>query len=236
MILTRSAEDTERDRKIFEDLSFEVVSLPLIRTEALSFELPQEEFAYVIFQSAKAVRYFLSGAKMPPSSRVVAVGEKTGKALKEMGYEADILPERHCAEGIVEALPEGKGEAVLIPRAEGGRREAIEGLRKKGYRVFPLNVYRTEFVRYRPEKLEDVLRGGGFILFASPSAVESLFANLQKERALPLLRSLVVVAIGKTTKGALERQGVEVDLVPPKPLMEEVAGKIHSFWQENCKN
>ncbi len=235
MILTRSREDIEKDRRLFEKLGFEVVPLPLIETVPLNFQLPESNFAFVIFQSAKAVRYFLRGAKMPSAAKIVAVGKKTEKALKERGYRADIIPEEYSAEGIVKALPEGRGEAILIPRAQEGRREAIEGLERKGYRVLALNVYRTVEVRYDPLLIEEFLGAGGFIVFASPSAVRSLFANLQKDIASLILRNLVVVAVGKTTRGELERRGVRVDLMPAKPLMEEVAGKIHSYWQENCR-
>jgi len=234
VILTRSEEDIEKDRGFFEDLGFEVVSLPLIRTIPLEFQVPEEEFSYIVFQSAKAVTYFLSRADIPPGVKVVAVGDKTKQVLGEMGYTAHIVPQEFSAEGIVKALPAGKGEAVLIPRAEEGRREALEGLIKKGYRVFPLNVYRTENIRYDSAAVERLLTGGGYIVFASPSAVKGLFANLQKDSASALFKNLVVVAIGKTTKRELEIRGVEVDIVPPRPLISAVAGIIHRFWQENC--
>lgn len=235
VILTRSLEDIERDRKLFEKLGFAVVPLPLIETVPLDFQVPEDNFDFVIFQSAKAVRYFLRKAKLPPSTKIVAVGKKTEKALEEWGYRADIIPEDYSAGGIVKSLPEGRGETVLIPRSEEGRREAIEGLEKKGYRVLALNIYRTTELRHDPALIEGSLSAGGFIVFASPSAVRSFFANLQKDKASLILRSLVVVAVGKTTKGELEKRGVEVNLMPAKPLMEEVAGKIHSYWQENCK-
>ena len=235
VILTRSQEDIERDREVFEKYGFEVVALPLIKTERLAFELPQEKPDVIIFQSQKAVRFFLERYKVPEGVKVVAVGEKTRKVLEERGVKVDIVPRENSATGILEELPEGKGELVLVPRSEQGRRELIDGLPKKGYRLLPLNVYRTSVVKHSREEMLEALKGGGFIVFASPSAVKGFFANLQRDLATDILKRLVVVAIGKTTKKELEKFGVSPNIVPMKPLIEEVAGKIHDFWQENCK-
>ncbi len=234
VILTRTKEDIERDRVVFERHGFEVIPLPLIRVESIEFEPPRERPDLIIFQSAKAVSFFLERSGMPEGAKVVAVGEKTREILERCGIEVHMVPKEHSAGGLLKELPEGKGELVLIPRSEQGREDLLEGLPKKGYRVIALNVYRTFPVKYEEEVVLRALRGGGFIVFASPSAVKGLFANLQKEKALTLLENLVVVSIGKTTKRELEEFGVAPDLIPPKPLMEEVAGKIHEFWQENC--
>ncbi|MDQ7082285.1 MAG: uroporphyrinogen-III synthase [Aquificota bacterium] len=187
-----------------------------------------------MFQSAKAVRFFLERAGIPEGTKVVAVGEKTGEVLESFGVKVDLIPEDWSAEGIVRAFPEGSGEVVLVPRSRKGREEVIRGLEAKGYRVIPLEVYDTVHVRHTSEKVREVLSGGGFLVFASPSAVRGLFANLQKEEILALVKGLVVVAIGKTTKKELEREGIDPKIVPKKPLMEEVAREIRRFWQENC--
>ncbi len=234
IILTRSREDIEKDKPVFEKLGFEVLSLPLVRTEPLEFKAPELEPDYVVFQSVKAVEYFLSRVALPPAVRIVAVGEKTKKALEKRGYRVWMVPGDSSAQGIVRDFPIGKGEKVLVPRSEQGRKEVIEGLRRLGYNVIPLNVYRTAFEKHRPETVEATLAKGRFILFASPSAVRSLFANLQEDRARERLKSLVVVAIGKTTKRELEEMGVSVRLVPSKPLIEEVAREILRYWQRNC--
>ncbi|RLJ71139.1 uroporphyrinogen-III synthase [Hydrogenivirga caldilitoris] len=234
VILTRSREDIERDRALFEKLGFEVIELPLIKTEPLDYEVREEDISYIVFQSTKAVKYFLRRSGIPEDAKVVAVGEKTKKELESLGCKVWLVPEDMSAEGILKEFPEGKGEKVLIPRSEQGRDELIEGLSKKGYKVLPLNVYRTVRLIHPKETLMNLLKGGGFIIFASPSAVQGFFENLQESTALALLNNLIVVSIGKTTKKELEKFGIIPNIIPEKPLMEEVAGKIHRFWQENC--
>ncbi|HIQ31816.1 MAG TPA: uroporphyrinogen-III synthase [Aquifex aeolicus] len=233
VLLTRQEEDIERDRKLFERYGFCVVSMPMIRTVPLDFQ-PPREMDVVVFQSTKAVKYFLEKTSLPEGVKVVAVGEKTQSALEERGIQVNLVPEESSAEGIVRAMPHGKGETVLIPRSREGRMEAVEGLRKKGYRVITLNVYSTEIVIYKPSEVEEALKKVGFVVFASPSAVKGFFANLQKGRAMDMLKDIVVVAIGKTTKKSLTERGVRVGFVPSRPLMEEVVGKIHEIWQRSC--
>ncbi len=234
VILTRSKEDIDKDRSVFEKLGFDVVSLPLIETIPIDFDLPPGRVDYVVFPSVKAVRYFLDRTSIPKGAKIVAVGEKTKREIERHGYEVWLVPRDMRAKGVVDQLPTGKGEVVLIPRSEQGREDLLEGLSQKGYRVIPLNVYRTLEIKHDKDVLERTLSGGGFIVFASPSAVRSFFANLQKSVGSLLDNDMVVVAIGKTTKSELEKFGLVPNIIPPKPLMEEVAGKIHEFWQENC--
>ncbi len=234
VILTRSAQDIEKDRGIFESLGFEVVPLPMIETIPLEFKLPEDSVDYVIFPSVKAVRYFFGRADLPEGAKLVAVGEKTRRELESLGHEVWFVPKDMSARGLVEEFPKGRGEIVLIPRSEQGREELLEGLSQKGYRVIPLNLYRTREIMYDRSAIEKSLSSGGFLVFASPSAVRGFFANLPEASERLSSNNVVVVAIGKTTKSELEKFGVLPNIIPPKPLMEEVAGKIHEFWQENC--
>jgi uroporphyrinogen-III synthase len=235
VILTRSEDDIERDRIHFEKLGFEVVPLPLIKSVPVGFTFGDKTYEWVIFQSVRAASHFLERCKLPRGAKVVAVGEKTRRFLENRGVRVDLVPSESSAEGIIRAMNYSNGERVLIPRSAIGRMELIEGLREKGYITEDLIVYDIKQVKHDPKRVEEVLGGGGFIVFASPSAVSSLFANLQKERAVRLLKGLKVLAIGKTTKKALEREGIRGVITPPKPLMEEVAGKIHSIWHGNCQ-
>ncbi len=235
VILTREEEDIERDRHLFEAYRFEVVDLPLIRSKPLPFKDSFGSVEWMVFQSVKAVRYFLEGSQVPEGCRIAVMGEKTKEYVESLGYRVSFVPAEQRAEGFVREFPEGRGERILIPRSSIGRETVVKGLREKGYEVIDLVVYSVEVWRHPPSKVRSALSGGGFIVFASPSAVRGLFANLQKREILRYLNDLVVVAIGKTTKNCLASEGITADLVPAKPLMKEVAGKIHSLWHEYCK-
>ncbi len=234
VILTRQKEDIEKDKEIFERLGMEVLPLPLIKIEPLDFKIPEEAPDYIVFQSKNAVKFFLRKIKIPENVKVVAVGEKTKKFLEKQGIKVYKIPEVQNAKGLCElfkGLPSG---SVWIPRSEIGREEIIECLESFGFKVFPINAYRTVCEKYKEEEVERTLKTGNYIVFASPSSVDCLFANLQKDKFLRVMNNLKIVAIGKTTKNKLEEEGLRVDIIPDKPSMEEVAVKIHEHWQEIC--
>ncbi len=229
--LTRSLEDIERDRSLFEEGGFEVIELPLIEEEVLNFEVPSLNFDFIVFQSPRAARVFLSRYKLG-SEKVVVVGEKTKKAVEELGYKVWAMPQNYYAEEIVR-LFEGLSGRVLIPRSAVGRDEVIEGLKALGLEVYPINVYRVKEKLYEKEELIDRLKRADVILFASPSAVRGLLANLQKEEATRLLRDKKIIAIGKTTKEFIHRELGLDSQMPEKPTVEKVV-ELLKEWHKVC--
>jgi len=222
VILTREEEDIERDRPLFEKEGFEVIPLPLIRTQELSWEIPEEPYDYIVFQSQKAVKFFFKKTvKLSPDVKIVAVGGKTKKLLSELGFKEILTPEEESVSGLVKLfskLPKGN---VLIPRSAIGKIELIDFLKEQGFNVYPLNLYTTLPSEYPPFLFRNKLKGD-FILFYSPSAVRSFFANLQKSGISVKELPLSFIAVGKTTKGELEKYGVEKVHTPEKPSSESI--------------
>jgi len=233
VLLTRTKEDIERDKPIFEREGFEVISMPLIEDVGLDFLPPQEEFDFVIFQSQKAVKHFFSKGKLTGKEKILAVGEKTKELLEKYGYKVWAMPLSYYGEELVKLL-EGKTGKVLIPRSSIGREEVAQRLMDMGFEVVLLNVYETKLLEYPPEEFEEKLRISDFLVFASPSAVRSFFANLQKLSNRKVLKGKKVVCIGKTTKGEWEKLfDIECE-IPEKPTMNEVLKtikKLASFLQ-----
>ncbi len=218
--LTRSKEDIEKDRLIFERAGFQVVELPLVEEELLDFEPPKESFDFVVFQSSRSVKAFLSKCRLK-GEKVVVVGEKTKRAVEEHHYDVWAMPENYYGEEILRIF-QGLSGKVLIPRSAVGRDEVVEGLKALGFEVQTLDVYTIKPKLYPKEELITKLYTSDAIVFASPSAVKGLLANLQKEEALRLLEPLKVICIGKTTKDFFEKEIGLKCLVPEKPSIEKV--------------
>ncbi|WPM32900.1 uroporphyrinogen-III synthase [Hydrogenobacter sp. T-2] len=217
---TRGEEDIKKDKPIFEKAGFQVLELPLIEEELLDFEPPKESFDFVVFQSPRAVKAFLSKCRLK-GEKIVVVGEKTKKAVEEQGYKVWAMPENYYGEELIE-LFRGISGRVLLPKSAIGRDEVIEGLKALGLEVYALDVYTIKPKLYQKEELVDKLSTADAVVFASPSAVKGLLANLQKEEAISLLEPIKVVCIGKTTKGFFEREMGLKCLVPEKPSIERV--------------
>lgn len=218
--LTRSKEDIQKDRQIFEREGFQVIELPLIQEKLLDFEVPQTDFDFVVFQSPRAVRAFLSRYKLR-DEKVVAVGERTKKEVESYGYSVWAMPENYYGSELLKLFSGMKGK-VLVPRSAIGRDEVVEGLKAMGFEVYPLDVYTVEPVFYPKEEVMEKLSMAQAVLFASPSAVDALLANLQKQDALKALEALWVVCIGRTTKQFFESRFPLKCLMPEKPSVEKV--------------
>jgi len=218
VLLTREEEDALREAPLFKREGFEPFLLPLIKTLPLPFELPPGNFDYVLFQSKRAVKLFLEKASFPEGAKPVAVGKKTARLLKEMGFKEVLLPREERAEGLLRLFKELPRGRVLIPRSAVGRELLLRELPPLGFEVVPLEVYTTEPVLYEDFKLPEE----GFILFYSPSAVKAFFANLQKHR-IPLNElNLLPVAVGKTTEKAVKEAGFKEVYAASEPSTEAV--------------
>ncbi|NPA32014.1 MAG: uroporphyrinogen-III synthase [Aquificae bacterium] len=221
VLITREENDAKRDAELFKRAGLEPVLLPLIRSRALDFEPPRGRYDYVVFQSRRAVRFFLERSRIPEGALIVAVGKKTALELKRFGHGADLVPEEESARGLLRLFEGLKRGRVLVPRSRIGRKELSEGLSGMGFFVEELEVYTVEEVLYERGELEGALRSD-VALFYSPSAVSAFFANLQKN-GIPLRAlGLSFVAIGKTTKEALLERGVGEVLVSRSPSSENV--------------
>ena len=156
-------------------LGAEVVETPAIRIEPLAVELPEPP-DLLCFTSPNGVRlYFeaLAGdARSLAGTRIAAIGPGTATALREHGIEADVVPERFVAEGLLEAL-DGEpldGRRVLVARAAEARDTLPDGLRERGAQVEVLALYRT-VAEPLSEAQTEALESATYVTFTSSSTV-----------------------------------------------------------------
>lgn len=194
-----------------------------------------EDHDWAIFASRNAVARTLErlAALGIPAAvlgrlRLAAVGPATAGALARALRAPDLVPAEARGAALAAALAaEVRGCRVLLPRAEEGRDELVDGLLAAGARVVAPAVYRT--VPVPPETLRplgDRLERGEVdaVAFASPSAVRSVVAALGARA--PLLARAAVAVIGPTTAEAARDAGLRVDVQPPDPGAEALADAI----------
>ena len=192
------------------ELGAEVVEAPAIRIEPLAVDLPDlTQHQLVCFTSPNGVRLFFAAldgdARALSGTRVAAIGPGTAAALHEHGIEADVVPERFVAEGLLEALA---GEAldgtrVLVARAAEARDVLPDGLRERGAEVDVVALYETV-----AEPLDlDALGTATYVTFTSSSTVRFF---LDGGGALP--DGARVVSIGPVTSATLREHGLEPDV------------------------
>ena len=214
-------------------LGAEVVEAPAIRTQPLEVELPDvRSYDLLCVTSptgADQLFTHLRDARELAGVTVAAIGPGTARALRAHGVEADIVPDRAVAEGLVEALdaaaaaavpcerrpPPGdtsppdagarRSKRVLVARAAEGRDVLIDALRERGAHVDVVALYETV-----AEPLDDATREAAsqadYVLFTSASSVR-FFAAAGGSLSGPRLAS-----IGPATSAELREHGAEPDL------------------------
>jgi uroporphyrinogen III methyltransferase/synthase len=151
---------------------------------------------------------------------VAAIGPGTAAALRERGIEADVVPERFVAEGLLEALAGEplEGQRVLIARAAEARDVLPDGLRERGAEVDVVALYRTV-----AEPLGDVerqaLKAATYVTFTSSSTVRFLLEAVGEgasgaalDERPPAFGAARLASIGPVTSATLREHGLESDV------------------------
>jgi len=185
------------------------------------------EYDGVFFTSVNAVRRLFEeinslgmDARAFSGVQVIAVGKATAAALSDRGITPDLVPPRFSQEGILESLGENgiRGRRFLYPQAAQIQETLNQTVAMWGGELDPVVLYETVTLQSKTNDfLSEILEGDfDVVTFTSPSSVRGFDALLGKEKALELLRSKTVVAIGQTTAGQLRELGVSRVSTPGK--------------------
>jgi uroporphyrinogen III methyltransferase/synthase len=190
------------------ELGAEVAETPAIRIEPLQVELPEPPDLLVL-TSPNGVRLYFDAlpgdARALAGTRVAAIGPGTAAALREHGVEADVVPERFVAEGLLEALAAEplEGRRVVVARAAEARDVLPDGLRERGARVEVVALYETV-----AEALDtEALAGATYVTFTSSSTVRFFLSG---GGFVP--DGARIVSIGPVTSETLREHGLEPDV------------------------
>jgi uroporphyrinogen III methyltransferase/synthase len=218
IVVTRAREQASELRTRLEGLGADVIELPAIAIEPLSFTVPDlEQYEWIVFTAVNGVDAFFDRGLSPAghdaralaSTRVAAIGPGTADALARRGIRADLVPERFVAESLLAAFPPPNPDGrVLVARAETARDVLPNGLTERGYAVDVLPMYRTVTAAPAPDALARV-RAGDFdaVTFTSSSTVTN-FCDVVG----PLVEQPAVVSIGPVTSTTAIERGLPVTI------------------------
>lgn len=255
-VVTRDAADAAPYAEALAPLGLVVVPMPVTRTEpaadpeALAAALDDGEYAAIVVASARAAQELTRAAgrsrsprtTLPELAEVWAVGPATKRVLDDAQVGAQLPPDVKDGADLAARLVAARalaGKRVLVPRAEDGRTEALDVLRRAGAIVVDVPAYRT--IAVPPDDPSIVkgavaLRAGAPIccVFA-PSQVTALVAVLSRspsmlESVSGLSSPTAFCAIGETTAQALRAAGIERVSVATAPTPEGMAQAVRSVY------
>jgi len=142
-------------------------------------------------------------------ARIAAIGPGTARALADRGINADVVPERFVAEGLVEALAAVPVERALVARASEGRDVLPDALRARGAHVDVLALYETLAEPLTDDALA-AARDADYVTFTSSSTVRFFLQAAGGEARLA--QHTRIVSIGPVTSEALREHGLAPDV------------------------
>ena len=181
------------------------------------------QFDWMVFASQHAVQAVTERLPAAPQGvRLAAVGERTAEALRERGWDVQVVPAEASAAALVEALTPhiARGTRVLFPASSRALPTLPAGLERLGAQVLMIEAYRTQpsSLDVRTCRADIERKAVGAVTFTSPSAVEELDRALGPPYFQRLLAAASTVALGATTARAVAALGIEPALAQPATL------------------
>jgi uroporphyrinogen-III synthase len=246
VVITRAAAQAAPLREALEARGARVVSFPTIVTQPARDSEPVrravhnlEAYAWIVFTSANAVRFFAEhlaarpGGRLPPGVHVAAVGTATAAALAEHAIRVDAIPEEFLGVRVAETLGDLAGRRVLLPRPDLGRPETPDALRAAGALVDEVTVYHTVPAAPDAAGVAALERGADAVTFTSPSTFTNLLALLG-DRARRLLAGTAIASIGPVTSAAIRDAGWPVHVEPAEHTMEGLVHALETFFASHA--
>ncbi len=205
--------------------------------------LVEGRYEWIAFTSVNAVRavrekfeeYGLD-ARAFSGLKIAAVGEKTAAAIAAWGLRADLMPSAddpagQSAAGLLASWPEYDElldpiNRVFLPRADIATETLVAGLIDLGWECDDVTAYRTVRATPPPAPVRDAIKSGKFdaVVFTSSSTVRNLVGIAGKPHP-----STVIAVIGPATAKTAEEHGLRVDVLSPKPDVDELVSALADF-------
>jgi uroporphyrinogen III methyltransferase/synthase len=201
--------------------------------------LVEGRYEWIAFTSVNAVRavrekfeeYGLD-ARAFSGLKIAAVGDKTAQAIAGWGLRADLVPSgEQSAAGLLADWPEYDEvldpiNRVFLPRADIATETLVAGLVDLGWECDDVTAYRTVRATPPPAPTRDAIKTGKFdaVVFTSSSTVRNLVGIAGKPHP-----STIIAVIGPATAKTAEEHGLRVDVLAPKPDVDELTDALADF-------
>lgn len=253
IVVTRAIEQTAEFADALERIGAEVLRMPTVGFAAPPDWDPVDaslkdlsRFAWVLFTSQNAVRFFAGRAKeigagaelfrgesLPGMARIAAIGDATAEAAAAQGVRVDFIAKQKTGDGLAREVRAfiGVGEA-LLPRSDRAGDRLPGALRETGARVTEVVAYRTAMPALDEDLLDRVRRAQVHaIIFASPSAFQNLDQAMPAGELALLSTHVHFAAIGPTTARALRDAGARVEIQANEPSAAGIADALAKYYQ-----
>lgn len=249
IVITRTLEQSEESAEIFQKLGAEVLTFPTLAItppdswkDFDSVVSKQSKIDFIIFTSAHSVKMFVKRCEDLSVKfdfnriKVVAVGSKTSGVCQKNNVPVHIIPKEFSGEGVIDELGDYdlQGKLIFIPRSAIGREELPEGLKRRGAKIKTASVYNIglpsdENINEYKEKLRN--SRPDLFVFTSPSTFQNFLEIQSIADPVDYFNNYIVAVIGPTTKAAVEKRKVKVNIIPREYTIDGLVNSIVEFYK-----
>lgn len=247
VVVTRAREQASELRRMLEDSGAQVLQFPTIEIappaswDSLD-QVIDSRYDCLVFTSTNGVQNYFQrllakgkDARALAGTTVAAVGQSTADELRARGINPDLVPERYISTELLPMLAEDqRGIRTALVRAEEGRDELLNELRRRGGEVDLGVAYRTIAADYDLDELRDLIARDSIdvVTFTSASTVDHFFEKLSEEERAKIKARAQMVTIGATTTEALAKYGKAPDAVAAKATIPEMHEAVLGLFEQ----
>lgn len=167
-------------------------------------------------------------------TRIAAVGTSTAQAIRDAGLPVDLTPDVQTGPGVVDAFRtiDTQGKSALCLLGSTASETVPAGLAAAGMAVTRVESYQSRPIDTVPDDVRAAVRSGhvDLVVFASPLTVTTLTELLGAD--LAALSGACLVAMGATTRQAMERAGLPVHVESPEPTPLGIVAACNAWFAE----
>lgn len=224
LAVTRDKNQLESLRLKAKKKNINIIPLPV--TEIISMlsdgnPIPElAQFDWLFFSSANGVHTFFAQCKnelLPHAIKIAVVGEKTAETVRSYNVDIHFQPTKAYGKNLFEEFSNkynNRSLQILYIRAEKINFHPQEFLAQTQINYNELISYKSQEKTVNVSEVNQ-LTHNDYILFTAPSTVTSYKNQFGTPQAKP-------IAIGNTTKDAIEKNNWKTNIVLDKPEIEKV--------------
>jgi uroporphyrinogen III methyltransferase/synthase len=193
-------------------------------------------YDWIVFTSSNGVASYFDrlmekklDARALAGVKIAAVGASTAADLRARGINPDLVPEKFLSTALLPLLAADQtGVRTAVIRAEEGREELIDELRRRGGTVDLGVAYRTVAADFDLDELRTMIaeKKVDVVTFTSGSTVDHFYGKLTPEERSAVNAQAILASMGPTTSEALRRYGKEPDVVAENATIDALRDAV----------
>ncbi len=225
IVVTRSSDQAAEFSEQLRSLGADAIELPVISIQPPEDAVPLDQaierlasYDWLIFTSVNGLRFFLERVDASRhdlrslKARICAIGPATRRAVENLHFKVDLMPEEYVAESLVKAFAGEQlaGQRILLPRAAVARDLIPTELGRLGAQVDVVEAYRNIVPEDAASRARDIFSAGkkpDWVTFTSSSTVKNLLAIAGRDA----LQGVRIASIGPVTSETARTHGLTVD-------------------------